>query len=271
MKRKYEIKKREDGKMAIFDLRTGEQISQWFDEIYFSERLEVMMGIYLASEDDQWAIFDLQGNQISDWFDEIKIGRKNYYIARKNGKEAIYDFKGNRISEFFDFIALTGFADRNSDFYLAKKDGKYAIFYKDGTRISDWFDDIEIEGLIKRQSNLYIAKKDGKYAIFNKDGEQISQWFDYIHQDGLVKNQSDYYIAGHIRDYNKKKLAVYYKDGRKVSKDFQITGNIFKIEFKEEEGIAEIETYSGKTRTIDFNPVYPFKENLPDYTKLLNI
>jgi hypothetical protein len=103
------------------------------------------------------------------------------------------------------------------------------------------------------------------------NGEQISIWFDYIHQDGLIKNQSDYYIAGYIRDNNKKNLAVYYKDGRKVSKDFQITGDIEKIEFKEDEGIAEIETYSGKRKAIDFNPVYPFEENLPDYTKLLNI
>jgi hypothetical protein len=36
-------------------------------------------------------------------------------------------------------------------------------------------------------------------------------------------------------------------------------------------GKAKVVTYHEITESIDFNPVYPFKEEIIDYTKLLNI
>ncbi|MGC8853247.1 MAG: hypothetical protein ACP5P0_06565, partial [Hydrogenobacter sp.] len=83
MKRKYEVRKNQDGKMAIFSLISGERISGWYDEIYLSIRLEYM-GYFLARQNEKWAIFDLKtGNRISAWFDKIEIEKK-YYIARQN-------------------------------------------------------------------------------------------------------------------------------------------------------------------------------------------
>jgi hypothetical protein len=40
--------------------------------------------------------------------------------------------------------------------------------------------------------------------------------------------------------------------------------------FNENLGELKIKSFGGIVKSIDFNPVYPFKENLIDYTKLLN-
>jgi len=152
---------------------------------------------------------------------------------------------------------------------VKREDGKWAIFDINGNMITkEWFDGIGSFGLVEGQSNLYVAIKDGKYAIFDISGKRITDWFDFISSAGLVKGESEYYVA--CKD---KKWAVYYKDGRKVSDDFLI-GPIFavrEITFNDELGIVEIETYDGKRKSIEFNLVYPFKEEIIDYTKLLNI
>ncbi|MGC8935738.1 MAG: hypothetical protein ACP5LN_11315, partial [Thermoproteota archaeon] len=85
---------------------------------------------------------------------------------------------------------------------------------------------------------------------------------------GLINGECDYYIT-----CNGEKCAVYYKDGSKVSEDFskEDIKRVNKITFNEDLGIVEINTPDSKTITIDFNPVYPFKEEFLDYTKLLNI
>ncbi|MGC8944042.1 MAG: hypothetical protein ACP5KX_08075, partial [Caldisericia bacterium] len=84
----------------------------------------------------------------------------------------------------------------------------------------------------------------------------------------LVKGECDYYIA-----CKNKKCAVYHKNGQKVSKNFskKYVKNSDKITFNENLGIVEIEKYNEPVISIDFNPVYPFKEEIIDYTKLLNI
>ncbi|MGC8767666.1 MAG: hypothetical protein ACP5QP_08285, partial [Brevinematia bacterium] len=67
--------------------------------------------------------------------------------------------------------------------------------------------------------------------------------------------------------------AVYHKDGKKFSNDFSIKSEEIKnAKINENLGIAEL--FNGKgnlVKSIDFNPVYPFKEEIIDYTKLLNI
>ncbi|MGC9133647.1 MAG: hypothetical protein ACP5GJ_04575, partial [Nanopusillaceae archaeon] len=94
------------------------------------------------------------------------------------------------------------------------------------------------------------------------------EWFDEISPFGLVKGESDYFIA-----CNTKNCAVYYKNGQKVSKNFskKYVKNSNKITFNENLGIVEIEKYDRTVISIDFNPIYPFKEEIIDYTKLLNI
>ncbi len=164
-----------------------------------------------------------------------------------------------------------------SKYYLAEKDRRYAIFDIKGNQITpEWFDYIRKDGLVRGQSPYYIAKKDGKYAIFDKDGNMITpEWFDYIWEDGLVNGECDYYIA-----CNKDKCAVYHKSGKKVSEDFSIDymKEVLKVNFNENLGIVEVRDRNGlyglpkkSIKSIDFNPVYPFKEEIIDYTKLLNI
>ncbi|MGC8942448.1 MAG: hypothetical protein ACP5KF_07305, partial [Sulfurihydrogenibium sp.] len=119
---------------------------------------------------------------------------------------------------------------------------------------------------------------DGKETIFDVNGNQITERFDKISPYGLVEGKSDYFIA-----CNEDKCAIYYKDGRKVSEDFSSKSNkdissiIFNaylnmdITFNENLGIVEIKLNDKITKTIEFNPIYPFKEEIIDYTKLLNI
>jgi hypothetical protein len=150
-----------------------------------------------------------------------------------------------------------------------REDVKVAIFDENGNMISpDWFDWISFDGLVKGQSSYYIAVKDDKCAIFDKDGKQITEWFDRIWRYGLVLGGCEYYIA-----CNGDNCAVYHKDGKKVSEDFSIDyiEEAEEIVFNDNIGIVEIKNYDRTVKTIEFNPIYPFKEDIIDYTKLLNI
>jgi hypothetical protein len=259
---------------AIFDV-SGRMVSpDWFAYIWEDGLVSGESKYYKVKgrKDGKEAIFDKNGRMVSpEWFDYIRKdglikGKSEYYVAVKEDMQAIFDRDGNRITKWFDWISSDGLVEGESDYYLVKEDGEYAIFYKDGNRISERFDMILPEGLIKGQSDYFIAKKGNKYAIFDKNGNQISNWFDRIEIDGLVKGESDYYVA-----CNEDTCAVYYKDGQKVSENFPIEYLMLSnIVFNENLGIAEIKK-SYKTITIEFNPVYPFKEEIIDYTKLLNI
>ncbi len=119
-----------------------------------------------------------------------------------------------------------------------------------------------------------IVKEDGKYAIFDESGNRISEWFDWIYPDGLVEGKSDYYIACNGNAFSGNTCAVYHKNGKKVSEDFpeEYLG-CAQITFNDNFGIVEVVSIfdTDLITTIDFNPVYPFKEEIIDYTKLLNI
>ncbi len=179
MKRKFEVRKNQDGKMAIFSLTTGEQISQWFDEIYFSLRLE-RMGYYLAKQGKKWAIFDLRGNQISDWFDKIDHAGETFYLAKINKKWYMYDYSGHQIPFNFKKLSLEWFDEikpLTGDLYLFRKDWKYAIFnYKTGEKLSDWFDGI-LTNLLFSEDKYYIGIKGKEWAIYDLDGRPVSRDF----------------------------------------------------------------------------------------------
>jgi hypothetical protein len=193
---------------------------------------------------------------------------------RGDGKQAIFDETGKQISPgWYDEIYSSGLIKGQSPYYKVKKGNRTAIFDKDGNQITKWFYRISSYGLVSGESDLYIAnatKKDGKWAIFNKDGKMISpEWFDRIYEDELVNGQGHYFIA-----CNDNNCAVYYKDGKKVSDDFSrnYIKKAEKINFNENLGIVELfDKNENLIESIDFNPIYPFKEEIIDYTKLLNI
>jgi len=193
----------------------------------------------------------------------------NYEIRRReDGREAIFDKDGSQISDWFDWIGTYGLIRGQSRYYIAKKNKKMAIFDKNGDRISNWFDEIYSVGLVKGESDYYIVRENGKDAIFDKEGSQISQWHDWIFSYGLVEGKSDYYIT--CKD---KKCAVYYKNGQKVSDDLIIVHleELENVIFNENLGIAEMFSENGKLlETIEFSPVI-HREEIIDYTKLLNI
>jgi WD40 repeat protein len=164
---KYEMMQNKDGKVAIFE--DGNQISDWFDVILMYER------VYVGKKGNKQAIYDLKtGKRISDYFEEIYIPEpfKNLYIAGKDKKVAIFDLDGKRLTDWFDNIKADGLLEGKCMYYIAGKDGKEAIYDINGNRITDLYDDIKpIKG--RDDFEIYIAgKKDKrykysiKYAIF---------------------------------------------------------------------------------------------------------
>ncbi|MGC8869394.1 MAG: hypothetical protein ACP5P7_07035 [Sulfurihydrogenibium sp.] len=222
MKRKYEIRKRKDGKMAIFSLTSGKQISDWYDEIYFSLRLE-RMGYFLVRRDDKWAIFDLRGNQISDWFDKIDHAGETFYLGKIKRKWDMYDYKGNRIPFNFKKLSSLDWFDEikplTGDLYLFRKDWKYAIFnFQTGEKLSDWYDEIElIEG-----TNIYIASSNDGFAFFDLKGNQLSDWLDgfFIGVEGFITHLEG--ITFKIKKNPKAKYNLYIgmKDNKYAIFDF---------------------------------------------------
>jgi hypothetical protein len=64
---KYEIRKREDGKVAIFDV-DGNQITDWYDWIWTYGLLRGESKYFIAKKDGRLAIFNVNGKQISEWY-----------------------------------------------------------------------------------------------------------------------------------------------------------------------------------------------------------
>ncbi|MGC9133648.1 MAG: hypothetical protein ACP5GJ_04580, partial [Nanopusillaceae archaeon] len=87
---KYEIRKRKDGKEAIFDEK-GNRVSEWFDYIEREGLVEGDSNYYLVMKDGKWAIFDVNGKMITpEWFNDIYPdglvkGESEYYIVSKGG------------------------------------------------------------------------------------------------------------------------------------------------------------------------------------------
>jgi hypothetical protein len=159
-----------------------------------------------------------------------------------------------------------------SKYYIVSKGWEdVAIFDINGNQITkECFNWIYSYGLVEGKSEYYLAKRDGRWAIFDKDGNMITpEWFDEVFSISFVEGEIDYYIAR-----KNDVCAVYYKDGKKVSDDFPIEEikKAEKINFNENLGVVELfDENENLIESIDFNPVYPFKEELIDYTKLLNI
>jgi hypothetical protein len=247
MKRKYELRKREDGREAIFDTETGEQISDWWYDIWYFGLLKNQSDYYIVMDAyDYCAIFHRDGRQISKWY---------------------------------EYISTEGLVEGQSKFYIvATGDDWYAIFDKDGRRITpQWFDYVWTDGLVKGEREIYLAQKGKKYpnfAIFHKDGNMISpQWFNGImYKDIFKKDGEEYYIGIEKVGENKIKWAIYHLSGQKVSKYYRYSlRNVEDLRFNVITGILEIQYKNGKVKTVEFEPVNTIKEEFLDYTKLLNI
>lgn len=121
---KYEVRRREDGKMAIFD-ENGNMISpEWFDYVDPCGLIKEQSNLYLARKDEEWEIFDVYDNLIS---------------KERNSKWAIFDVNGNRISKWSDYIYEYGLLRKECDYYIACDDEKCAVYHKNGQKVSDDF------------------------------------------------------------------------------------------------------------------------------------
>ena len=205
----YEIRENEQREVAIFDTETGEQVSQWWKEIYADALIKGTEKYYLAqNKQNQYAIFhiDNQDQPVSNWWNNIYIsgllnGKSDYYLVRNNeDKEALFhkDNQNEPISQWWEYIY---YDDDSHYYYIAQNgDGKYAIFYVDnsGEPITSWWDTVYPDGLVKGESNCYIVRNGDRYAIFHKDinDSQISgEWYDKLSPIGLVNGTSNCYAC----------------------------------------------------------------------------
>ncbi|MGC8767667.1 MAG: hypothetical protein ACP5QP_08290, partial [Brevinematia bacterium] len=108
---KYEVRIREDIKVAIFDENDNMISPEWFGWISFYGLVKGESNYYIAWKDDKCAIFDIDGNRITEWFDLIYEyglvkGERDYYIACNGNTCAVYHKDGKKVSEDFsrDYI-----------------------------------------------------------------------------------------------------------------------------------------------------------------------
>ena len=211
---RYAIYHNKEGKEAVFNDRTKERISQWWDKVHEDGLAFGESEYYIAETKSKiWAIFhkDVKkmaifhknnpNEPITQWWDNINAaglveGKSEYYLAQnKDGKWAIFhkDNPNEPITQWWDYIYVEGLVDGRSEYYVAKnEEGKYAIFHKDNPNepITQWWNTISLTGLVRGQTDYYVAQnKNGDYAIFHKDNpyEPISKWWKNIKwKDGLV-------------------------------------------------------------------------------------
>jgi hypothetical protein len=246
-KRKYEIRKREDGREAIFDTETGERISGWWYSISYTGLVKNQSEYYQVMDAyDYCAIFHKDGRQISNWY---------------------------------EYVSTEGLVEGKSIYYIVGTgDDWFAIYDVYGRRITpQWFDYVWPEGLVEGQREIYIAQSGKRYptfAIFDVNGNMITpKWFlGIMYKNLFFKDGEEYYIGIEKVGEEKLKWAIYHLSGKKVSKYYTYTiRNVEDLNFDTLTGTLEIRYKNGKTRKIDFEPIQPIREEIIDYTKLLNI
>ncbi len=173
---KYEVRRREDGKKAIFDEK-GNMISpEWFDEIEPYGLVRGQSNLYVALKDGKSAIFDENGNMITpEWFDGVfpfglVVGRSNYYFAVKDNKLAIFDKDGNMITPgWFNWIFPNGLVEGECDYYLACNSKTCAVYHKDGQKVSEDFSIVYLKGVESVRFNESL----GIVNMFDEDFKLI--------------------------------------------------------------------------------------------------
>ncbi len=208
---KYYRLRHKNNQVAIFNTKTGQQVSQWWEKINASYLLKNKSSYYGAkNKDGKWAIFHIDNpdQPISQWHNQIYRyggllqGQSEYYIALdQEEKEAIFhkDNPHEPISQWWNRVFVNGLLQGESDYYMVFDPAKQlAIFHKDNPYdpVSQWWDGMYWNGLLNNKSVYYIAQdNDDKHAIFHKDNpyEPVSQWHNYIYSLGLINGISHYY------------------------------------------------------------------------------
>jgi len=200
-----------NNQVAIFNTKTGQQVSQWWQNIDASYLLDRKSPYYIAqNKNGQWAIFhkDNPYEPISHWWhrvyaNELLQGESDYYVAFDPAEQV-------------------------------------AIFHKDNPDkpVSHWWDGIYWNGLINNKSVYYIAQDNNdKHAIFHKDNlyEPVSQWHDYIYSLGLINGISHYY--GTIQKNNSTIQIYHLHNVLEPLYEFDIPCKVFLLYFDEEMAI----------------------------------
>ena len=164
-------------------------------------------------------IFDTKtGQQVSGWWQHININAENseveYYIAYDSEYEcAIFhiDNPNEPVSQWWREIGIYGLLSGQSDYYTAQNQNReWAIFHKDNPNepITQWWDKIYGNDVLQGKSEYYMTR-DYKYerAIFHINNlyEPISDWHNYIFPLGLINGTSEYYATS-----NKSAIQIYH-------------------------------------------------------------
>ena len=206
---KYQIIQNEQGKEAIFDTETGQQVSKWWGGIEAPGLLNGKSEYYIAKSKAQEAIFHISNpyKPISQWWQSISLegiikGESEYYIALTRDLEAIFhiDNPHKPVSRWWLYINVNGLVTGQSDYYVVSMSFvEQAIFHKDNPNepVSPWVRRIEEDNAVRGESRYYIAEHHDRYALFDIDNPNtpISQWWKWIEASNVLTGKSTYYMV----------------------------------------------------------------------------
>jgi len=226
---KYQIIENKEGKKAIFDNETSQQVSEWWNNIEADMLLNGKSQYYIAMDDqERKAIFhiDNPNEPITQWQGWITPfgflqGQSNYYIAYSKGKVAVFHISNpdQPVSQLWKMIYGSECLKGKSEYYLAQnQDKQWAIFHIDNPRepISNWYNDT---------SDVFyynlLNGTTGYYATYNKSAVQIYHCTNKIqpvyrlptpHKHGLLYLTNDfalYLTKQHLMMYDMRKMRNY--------------------------------------------------------------
>ncbi len=143
-------------KWAIFDSKTGEQVSEEFDWIATVGLVKGESKYFRGTRDKKDAIFSLEG-QVSEWFDKIRdrgalTGESNYFWGKRNKHYALYDIEtGEKLTPDFKSSVLAGAVVGKSDLVVGSFGEEIFFLYniQSGKIVSPEFDEDKLIEILK--------------------------------------------------------------------------------------------------------------------------
>lgn len=156
------------------------------------EKIKDKPNPYVVMKSVKWAIYDSKtGKQLSEEFDWIATvglvkGESEYFRGTKNKKDAIFSLEG-QISEWFDKIRDRGVLTGESDYFWGKRDKHYALYdIKTGKKLTPDFKSSVLAGAVLGKSDLVVGSFGEEiFFLYNIQSEKIvSPEFD---EDKLIE------------------------------------------------------------------------------------
>ncbi len=110
-------------KWAVFNGKTGERVTQYYDWISPLGLVKGQSEFFRVTEKGKEALFSLEGRK-TEWFDKIRdrgalTGESCYFWGKKDGYYALYDINtGERLTDHFKSSVIAGAVIGRSDYVI---------------------------------------------------------------------------------------------------------------------------------------------------------